>query len=240
MVRTAEAQDIGYTASFYVSHTTYPDATGRDTTVYLFNGVDVTTGPVRSSISVPLVHRRSVLTSTSVDGAPLESVDTRTRLADPLIRVDVRLLDDRERGVQVGVAGAVKLPTTPVESGLGSGKADVGVGGSLFTVRGRSSAFADLMFWRYGDPADIDYRNSLSYSAGVGRVIAGGRWSAMASLGGFSQGIAGGPGPVQLTLSMLALTGSRQSVAITAGIGLNDASQGFSIGTSWRIVRSER
>jgi hypothetical protein len=239
-VCTAEAQGIGYTASFYVSQTTYPDATGRDTTVYLFNGVDVTTGPVRSSISVPLVHRRTTLTGASLDGAPLESVDSRTRFADPLVRVDVRVLDDRARGVQLAVAGAVKLPTTPVESGLGTGETDVGVGGSLFTTRGKTSAFADLVFWRYGDPADIDYRNSLSYSVGVGRIIAAGRWSAMASLGGFSQGIAGGTGPVQLTLAMLALTGSHQSVAITAGIGLNDASQGFSIGTSWRIARNHR
>ena len=115
------------------------------------------------------------------------------------------------------------------------------VGGALATVlaQGRS-AFADLVFWRYGDPTGMDYRNSLSYSAGVGRVIGGGRWSAMASLGGFSQGIAGGTGPVQLTLAMLALTGSRQSVAVTAGIGLNDASQGLSVGTSWRIARNHR
>jgi hypothetical protein len=59
----------------------------------------------------------------------------------------------------------------------------------------------------------------------------------MASLGGFSHALEGQPGPLQLTVTMLALVGRRQSIAFTAGVGLNDASRGLSAGTTWRIVR---
>jgi hypothetical protein len=236
----AQAQDVGYTASLYLSRVTFPDETDRATSIYLFNSVDLATGPVRVSISVPLVHRRSTFTDATVDatsGSTGEFTETTTGVADPLIRVDLRVLDDRTRGLQLGVAASVKPPLARADGGLGTGEMDVGIGGSMFTGRGNTSLFADLLFWKYGDPEGVDFQDSLSYSVGFGRIIGGSRWSAMAALGGFSRGIDGEAGPLQLNITMLALASRRQSVAVTTGIGLNDAARGFSIGTSWRISR---
>jgi hypothetical protein len=231
----ARAQEVGYTASLFVARSTYP--TDRFTSIYLFNSVDLTAGPVRASFSLPFVRQRVTTFDAAVDpltGVLTDLETTTTGLGDPLVRADLRVVDDRSRGLQVAIAGSVKLPLVDADDGLGTGVADYGIGGSLFKAAGRTSLYADVLFWKYGDPEGIDFDDSLSYSVGMGRVIGGGRWSAMVSLAGFSQGIGDTAPPVQLNVAVLALAGRRQSVAVTAGIGLNEGS-GFSIGTSWRI-----
>jgi hypothetical protein len=234
------AQSLGYTGSVFVSNASYPGDGGRATSVYVFNSVDVATGPVRASVSVPFVRRNATFTDPTVDpvsGGATEWTETAIGLGDPLVRADFTLFNDRSRGLLFTIAGSVKFPLASVEDGLGTGETDVGVGGTFFGARGSTSLFADLMFWSYGDPPGWDYPDSLSYSVGVGRVLGSGRWSTMASLGGFSHALEGQPGPLQLTVTMLALVGRRQSIAFTAGVGLNDASRGLSAGTTWRIVR---
>lgn len=84
-------------------------------------------------------------------------------------------------------------------------------------------------------PRGVDFEDTLSYSVGVGRVLGASRWSAMVSLAGFSKGLEGAAAPVQLNAALLTLISRRQSIAVSAGIGLNDSSGGFSLGTSWRI-----
>lgn len=237
---TARAQDLGYTASLFVSRATYPADTGRTTSVYVFNSVDIATGRIRASVSLPFAWRHSTFPVSTTDSAmntPGEVIETATGVGDPLLRADVTVLDDRSLGLQLTVAGSVKLPLASPDDGLGTGETDVGVGGSLFSAQGKTSLFADVMFWKYGDPEGVNFEDSLSYSVGFGRVIGTGRWSAMTALAGFSRGIDGQAGPLQLNLTMLALAGRRQSVAITAGAGLNQASRGFTVGTSWRITR---
>jgi hypothetical protein len=234
----SSAQTIGYTASTYGSQGTYPDS--RTTSVYVFNSVDVTGGPVRVTFAVPFVHQRFVSTGVVVDpivGTTGDVEDRSTGFGDPLVRIDANVLNDREHALQIGLAGSVKLPVVDAAGGLGTGKADVGVGGSVFRAVGRTSLFADLLYWKYGDPEGVDFQNSLSYSVGVGRLIGNGRWSAMFALAGFSNGIDGASAPMQLNATVLALANRRQSLAVTAGVGLNDASGDFSIGASWRITR---
>ena len=234
----AGAQTLGYTSSLFGSHATYPADSGRAASVYWFNTVDIATGRLRASVGVPFVWRRSTFPDLATDPAlPAERTETATGLGDPLIRADFTVVNDYARGVQLTLAGSVKLPVASIEDGLGTGETDVGFGGSLFTARGKTSVFADLMFWTYGDPAGVTFEDSLSYSVGLGRILGTGRWSAMTTLGGFSRGLDGGAGPLQLYVTMLALAGRGQSVALTAGIGLNDASSGFTLGTSWRIAR---
>ena len=229
------AQEVGYTASLYVARSTY--TTDRVTSLYLFNSVDVSAGPVRASVSVPFVRQRISFTDDgAAAGADLPDGLTTTGFGDPLLRVDVRVRDDRRRSLQIAIAGSVKLPVVDAADGLGTGVADVAVGASLFKAAGAASLFADVLFWKYGDPEGYDLENTVSYSVGMGRVLGAGRWSALVSLADFSSGLDGGVPPVQLNVAVFALAGGRQSVAVTAGLGLTDSS-GFSIGTSWRIAR---
>jgi hypothetical protein len=149
----------------------------------------------------------------------------------------VRLFDDASRPLQVAVVGSGKMPVVDVDSRLGTCEMDVAAGGSLFRAMGGTSLFADLLFWKYGDPEGVDFEDTLSYSVGFGRLLGASRWSAMVSLAGFSKGLEGAAAPVQLNAALLTLISRRQSIATSAGFGLNDSSGGFSLGTSWRISR---
>ena len=162
---------------------------------------------------------------------------TSTGVADSTVRIDVRVWDNRPRAIQVGLTGAVKLPVVDATSGRGTGEADYGVGASAFKTMSRTSLMADVLFWKYGDPEGVDFANTSSCSAGVAQVVGGGRFSAMGSISGFSSGVGDLPPPVALNLSVLSLIGRRQSLAVTASIGLNDSTSDFSVGTSWRIAR---
>ena len=234
----AGAQEIGYTGSVFVTRGTYAVDADPETSVYLFNTVDVASGPFRAAVSVPWVRQRTTgLVTDPATGAVQELTQTVTGFADPLVRVDVRLLDDRARGWQAGVAGSVKLPVVDAATGRGSGEADYAGGGTVFKTFAGASVFGDVLFWKYGDPEGMDFEDMLSYSVGVGRVLGGGQWSTMISLSGFSRGLAGAAAPLQLNVAVLTLPGRFQSLAVTGGVGLNDTSGGLSIGTSWRIAR---
>jgi hypothetical protein len=234
-VSGASAQTIGYSSGVSSVRGTYP--TDRIESVYVFNSVDLSTGPIRTSASVPFVRQRStpdalvpLVPGTVVGG-------TTTGFGDPLVRLDVRVIDARDHRIQVTVAGSAKLGMVSADSGLGTGASDYAGGGSFLTVAGGTTLLVDALFWKYGDPEGIDFKDSVSYSVGVGRALGHSRWSALVSLAGFSASIEGLPPPLQLNVGVLTLTGRGQSVAISAGVGLNAGSSDFSVGASWRIQR---
>lgn len=229
----ARAQDAGYSVAVSLAGATYP---GQELSgLCVFNSLDVTSGPVRVWASVPLVRYTTTLEpvdpATNVSGAAKQ---TSTGMADPLFRVDVRLVNDSARALQVGVAASLKPSLVDPAGGLGTGEIDYGFGGSMFKGFGRTSVFADVLYWKYGDPDGVVFEDAAAYSVGVGRVIGAGRWSSMVSVSGFSRGSSGAAAPVQLTVAVLALAGGRQSVALTASIGLTDSASDFSLATSWR------
>jgi hypothetical protein len=225
------AQTIGYTGTVFVSRSTYE--TERASSVYFFNAVDVTGGRIRLSASVPLI-RQEMTPLDSLADATVSAPWTNAGFGDPLIRLDVQVVDDRRHALQIGVAGSLKPAIVDAADGLGTGVADYAAGVSAFKAMGGTMVLADAMFWKYGDPEGVDFENSLSYSFGVGRTLGTGRWSTIASFAGFSP-IGDTPPPLLLTIGVMRLVGRNQSLAINAGFGLTGSSTDFSIGTSWRI-----
>lgn len=230
----AHAQTVGYSGSVFVARTTY--GTERTTSLYVFNGVDVSGGPLRVSASIPFVRQRATPVETLADPALVPAARTSTGLGDPLVRLDVRVVDDRRRNLQIGLVGSVKPALADAADGLGTGVADYAAGLSVFQAVGGAVLVGDALYWKYGDPEGVDFENALSYSLGLGKSVGAGRWSTMVSLAGFSP-VAGAPAPLLLTVGMMTLTGRSQSLAITAGFGLTSTASDFSVGTSWRIQR---
>jgi hypothetical protein len=231
---SAGAQTIGYTASVFVARSTFD--TDRATSLYLFNGADLTAGPLRVAASVPLVRQRITPLDSLTDPAASREATTSVGFGDPLIRVDVRVVDDRRRGFQLAAAGSIKPALVDPDGGLGTGVSDYAAGLSAFKTIRRTAILADALYWKYGDPEGVEFENSWSYSLGVGRPIGGSSWSTLVSVAGFSA-IAGTPAPLLLNIGLLTLTGPHQSLAITAGVGLTSSASDFSIGTSWRTQR---
>ena len=229
---------MGYTASLFFARTSGPDATFDSISV--FNSVDVGRGPLRVTFSVPIGRYHSVIEDVvdPVDGAVLPGSDTTASgFGDPLIRADVRVIDDRARGLSVSIAGSVKPPLVDPEKGLGTGETDYAFGVSLYKASGRTALLADALYWVFGDPDGFEYLDGLSYSTGVARTLsANGRWSTLVTLSGFTAGYGGLSAPVQLNAGVLTLVGRRHSLAVSAGFGLTESAADFSIGTSWRSL----
>ena len=230
------AQDIGYTIGTSLVRGT--DAAVPMDSAYVFNGVDLSIGPVRVSASVPFIRQRAVAVEPPIV-QPVATGDATgepvSGFGDPLIRMDVRVFDAHDHQLQVSAAGSVKPPIVNPADGLGTGVADYAVGGAVLGFTQGTSVMIDVLYWKYGDPVGVDFTDSFSYGLGIGRVIGHSGWSALVSLSGFSSGAAGAPPPLQLSIGALTLTGRGQSLAITAGIGLNSGSGDFSVGASWRI-----
>ena len=230
---------MGYTASVFFARTSGPDATFDS--ISLFNSVDVGRGPLRVTFSIPLGRYHSVIEPwvDPVDGTVLPGSDTTaTGFGDPLIRADVRVIDDRSHGLSVSVAGSVKPPVADPAKGLGTGEMDYAVGVSLYRAIGRTALLADALYWVFGDPEGVEYLDGMSYSTGVARTLsASGRWSTLVTLSGFTAGYGGLSAPVQLNAGVLTLVGRRHSLAVSAGFGLTESASDFSVGTSWRVSR---
>lgn len=232
-----QAQTVGATVSIFAVRGTY--ATETTDGLYLFTGVDAAGGPVRLAVSFPLMRVESNPLAPLPDGTPSFPYSS-TGVGDPLLRGDVRIVNDTRRGLQVSVAGAAKFGVVQSTSGRGTGEHDLGAGGSAFAFRGRTSLMADVMFWHYGDPDGVDYEDGLSYSVGAGRLIGSGRWSVLGSVAGFSNGIEGASPPVSVGVSLLGAFSTGQSVAVSASVGLNESASDFSVGVSWRIAQAVR
>lgn len=235
---TAQAQDLGYSGSISTARTDVPGATYGG--LYFFNSIDVGRGPVRVTMSVPWIrlHTATDAAVSPTDGTTIPATDATTAgFGDPLARVDVRVVDRPASALQVGVAGAAKFPVVAAETGRGTGELDAAVGITAYKGLGRSSLMLDALYWKYGDPEGVDFPDAFSYSLAVGRILdRAGRWSTMVSLAGFSAGYDGLSPPVLLNVAMLRLLG-RQSLSVSASVGLTDSATDFAIGTTWRITR---
>jgi hypothetical protein len=227
----AQVVGVGYAASISGGQGTYPTANMNG--VYFFNGVDVTAGPVRAAFTVPWMRVNTTFVATDTTVPAVSS--TSTGFGDPLLRLDARVVDSGSTAV--GVAGAVKIPMVDASTGRSTGKTDVAVGGTAFTVVERTSLMADVLFWKYGDPEGVDFKDTWSYNVGAAQAVGTGRWSVTGSVSGFSAGIDNASPPVTLNLGILGLVARRQSMAVTASFGLTQSAADFFIATSWRIAR---
>jgi Putative MetA-pathway of phenol degradation len=222
----AQAQTVGFSTAVYGARSSGPAA--RLDSLFVFPAIDITAGPMRAALTVPLVRT----TSETSDGG----VSTSSGAGDPLMRLDVRVWEHASRGPRVTVAAAVKPALVDPDTGRGTGQSDAAIGATLVHPMTSGSLMADVMYWRYGDPAGVDFPDAWAYSLGATHTI-GLNWSLLGAVSGFTAALPGEARPMSFTLGLLRMLQRRQSVAVTASLGANDSAGDFSIGASWRIVR---
>ncbi len=221
---TLQAQTVGFSTAVYAARTS---GLTRLDSLFVFPGIDVTAGPVRAALTVPVVRT----TSESSDG----SVSTTSGAGDPLLRLDVRVLE-RGHGTRMTLAAAAKPAIVDPETGRGTGQSDAAIGATVVHPVASGALIADVMYWRYGDPEGVDFPDAWAYSLGTTRTL-GINWSILGAVSGFTAALPGESRPVSFTLGLLRMLHRRQSVSVTASLGANDSAGDFSIGASWRIVR---
>jgi hypothetical protein len=229
----AAAAQVGYTGSVYFVRI-QPSDDDRTDAVYLFNSIDFERGPVRGSLTLPLIVQQSSWVDPEFGAS---KTPWQSGLADPTVRADMRVWQSRARDVSVRASGTVKIPVASVEDGYSSGKADVAFGMSLSTFGGRNSVLADFTYWIVGDPPEVDYRNVPAVYVGYARVLDRSyRWSGIVSVSGAPSAIPGFDPASQVSFAVLRLLGTGAAVGFSFDIGLTGGSSDFAVGSTWRFV----
>jgi len=159
----------------------------------------------------------------------------RVGLADPLLGAGLKLVRPRGAFLGLDLTASVKLPIRGIDSGVGTGELDVGIGLSTAVGRGRAMLFADAGWWSYGDPPGLELKDVVSWSVGVGGLL-GSRTSGLVSLSG-SSGIMDAVDPPLDASALLSVdVGANINLNLSAGVGLSEASPDFTLGVGTRVT----
>lgn len=160
------------------------------------------------------------------------------QLADPLISAGVELVRPRGAFLGLDLTGSMKLPLRDLESGVGTGEVDVGVGISTAAARGRLMVFGDVGWWRYGDLPELTLKDVITFGAGVGWTM-GSSLSGLVSYSGSTQVMDAVDPPAEISGLLGYRTAGGTSISVGCGIGLSHASQdvSLSIGAGFTVLR---
>ena len=150
---------------------------------------------------------------------------TESGLGNIVARAGYALVPERESGLSLNGALAVKLPTADEAKGLGTGEADVGATLLLGQRLGRVRLSLLGGFIKVGDPAGQDYNDVYLYGIGVSGTM--GETGLYASLEGRRALVAAADNPLEVRVGFFHLFGHRYAIRGTAFAGLNDGGPAY-------------
>lgn len=131
---------------------------------------------------------------------------------------------------------SAKAPLRGIDSGVGTGEWDVGLGGSAFASLGGTFVFADVARWWFGDLPDLELRDGLTYGAGLSRSILDSSGSVMVSFFGASPLIESMERPASLALGLSYSPRVGRSLSGGLAAGLSESSPGLSVYAGWSLA----
>lgn len=148
-----------------------------------------------------------------------------------------RVLDDPAAGLQVVVAGRVKIPTASASRGLGTGELDVGGAATVRRQFARGWAYGEGGYLRVGDPAGLDLRNAVLWSFGTGYFVTR-RVAVLASASGNSAILPGFSAPAEVGGGVgVRLGGTTLSILPTFGLTSASPSYAVNVSLSTQVFR---
>lgn len=183
------------------------------------------------------------LPSNDLAGQTMPTPDTvegpgarETHVGDPLLTAALEVWTGTGAVRAIEVTGSVKPPLADLDSGIGTGQWDAGLGASMAFGLGRTLVFTDLAWWSYGDLPDLELQDGLSWSAAVGRPL-GERTTGMIGVWGGNRIIATADPPLTLSALLSRRLGDHSSVGLSIGSGLTESAQDLSLALSFRTSR---
>ena len=157
------------------------------------------------------------------------------QVGDPLFSGSLELFASPGalRSVTLGVSA--KAPLRSVESGVGTGAWDVGVGASVAAGSSRNLFLADLSWWSYGDLPDLVLDPGWMWGLSASRSFSAGRVAVSASFAGATAMVETMDAPMSVGLGLMVLP--RVGRAVSAGVwfGLTEASPDISLSLAWSL-----
>lgn len=257
-ITTLYGQDVYYTGSLQYSTGNYIFS-DRTNSFYVFNGFNISGKRFHLNANIPLIYQNTPLISYTggvmmpsggdqggsiiqhrrgkrrvVIPFPSSQTD-QVGIGDPLIRLDLVLFEETSMLPSLSIAGSVKPPVASYSKGFGTGEWDYSGGVTLSKRISKNFIFANLDYWIYGDPPDLDLKNAFSYSAAVGRSLAKGKIGLMASFSGYTRIIQDVAPPTFLGLGLSYFVTPKNSLNSNFSFGLSESTPDFSVSLGWRL-----
>jgi len=158
-------------------------------------------------------------------------------IGDTIVRGRYYALDERAWMPTVAVRAHLKVPTADAERGLGTGRADEGVGVELTRSVGRGlSVMADAGYTFVGEPDGLDLAQPWWYDVGIGQDLARGTMNVSVFFEEYRAILPGLPN-VRDVLVAFALKSGGWQAQLAAQLGASEGAteRGFTVGISRRF-----
>jgi hypothetical protein len=159
-------------------------------------------------------------------------------LGDIVIRGRYFVADERGWLPTVALRAHLKLPTADAARGLGTGRADEGVGVEVSrSVTGGFMAMVDGGFTAIGKPAGADYQDTWWYDVGIGKSLAGDIVNVSVFFEEYRAIVAGVPDARDVLAAVTIKGAGGWRIQAAAEFGLSDGSpdHGITLGASRRF-----
>jgi len=172
--------------------------------------------------------------STSID-IPDTTSYTQQSLGDPNVYANITLYNSFSGATSIQLNTGLKVPFADPSNGFGTGKWDYGIGLSVSQKIQNYFFMGHLMKWWFGDLPDLVLKDPFTYSIGIGKSFAGGKWLINGSFNGYTTIIEGYDPPMNVGLGVGYIITTKISLNSTASFGLSESSSDVSIGLGWQI-----
>jgi hypothetical protein len=170
-----------------------------------------------------------VATDSGID----ESTAYRIAVGDPMVSTGLDVYEGTGFVRSLGTRASTKVPLNGLDSGVGTGEWDYGVGATGVVGVGPVIAILDLAWWWYGDLPDLELRDGPSWGAGLALPVSRALWgSVMAS--GAGRVVETADAPLSLAVGLSRSRPGTGSLSLTAGIGLSETAPDFTLSLGWR------
>lgn len=174
--------------------------------------------------------------SGSMDPIVIEEPGSLTlEVADPMLGAgfDLPMSSSFLTSVRFGVSA--KIPARSVESGVGTGEWDVGVGGGVSLAASRLYLMLDGTWWRLGDLPDLELKNVLAYGGALGGPFGDGSLGWAVSLWGATRMIDDVDPPASLGGDLYFNSISGRSLRLGVRFGLTESAPDLGASVGWSI-----
>lgn len=156
-------------------------------------------------------------------------------LGDPNVYANFKIYSSTSGATSLQLNTGLKIPLADPTSGFGTGEWDYGMGLSLSQRIGNFFLIADFMKWWFGDLPDLELKDPVTYSLGLGKSLGDGNWLANITYSGYTEIIDGYDPPKSINIGIGHFLSQRVSINSSLALGLSESSSDFSLGFGWMI-----
>ncbi len=202
-------------------------------------GVTVVNGsPVRTERGGGTIDRSERSGETTTRVATSSVPVSACGMGDIVVRGRYYVVDERGWLPTIALRGHVKAPTASASRGLGTGRADEGVGVEVSrSLSSSTTVMVDAGYTAIGKPSGTRYQNTWWYDAGLAQDLAGGRLNVSAFFEEYEAILPGAVSARDLLVSVMVRGASGWRIQVSGQFGLSDGApdHGLTIGASRRF-----